>query len=176
MKNFLSCVALILSNRLWKCKLKKKLDLSTFLTYTFIIIIRSILTIVRGEKTGNDFAPDRGIPRGFQVTKWRVLWWFWTTNSFKNYFDKGLKANRDVLETHITCIESFCIICSKIAIIRNKETRLVMSSQDRRKRSSPRTSSSSSRSTESLSGHSSEKNQHRENSSGRKNNSGKVCT
>lgn len=53
-----------------------------------------------------------------------------------------------------------------------------MSSQDsagRRKRSSPRTSSSSSRSNESLCGqHGSEKSQHRENSSGRKNNSGKV--
>ena len=77
---------------------------------------------------------------------------------------------------HITFGESFCIICREIAIIRNRDIQLLMSSQDRRKRSSPRTSSSSSRSTESLSGHSSEKNQHRENSSGRKNNSGKVRT
>lgn len=51
-----------------------------------------------------------------------------------------------------------------------------MSSQDSggRKKRSPRTSStSSSRSNESLSGHSADKNQHRENSSGRRNNSGK---
>lgn len=95
---------------------------------------------------------------------------------FQELFWKRFKSKSWCLDTFITCIESFCIICSKIAIIRHKETRLVMSSQDRRKRSSPRTSSSSSRSTESLSGHSSEKNQHRENSSGRKNNSGKVCT
>ena len=56
-------------------------------------------------------------------------------------------------------------------------TGIKMSSQDgggRRKRS-PRTSStSSSRSNESLSGYSAEKNQHRENSSGRRSNSGKV--
>ena len=80
-----------------------------------------------------------------------------------------------IFRYHITFGESFCIICSEIAIIKNSDIQLLMSSQDRRKRSSPRTSSSSSRSTESLSGHSSEKNQHRENSSGRKNNSGKVC-
>lgn len=95
---------------------------------------------------------------------------------FQELFWKRFKSKSWCLDTFITCIESFCIICSKIAIIRHKETRLVMSSQDRRKRSSPRTSSSSSRSTESLSGHSSEKNQHRENCSGRKNNSGKVRT
>ena len=43
-----------------------------------------------------------------------------------------------------------------------------------RKKRSPRSTTCSSRPSESLSGHNSEKNQHRENSSGRRNNSGKV--
>lgn len=41
------------------------------------------------RKTGNKNSPDRGFPRGFQVTKWRALWRFWTANSFNIYFDKG---------------------------------------------------------------------------------------
>ena len=41
------------------------------------------------RKTGNENSPDRGFPQGFQVTKWRALWWFWTANSFNIYFDKG---------------------------------------------------------------------------------------